>query len=60
MRRVGKFLQLAALILLPLSMMLELTDALGRSFGLSQMLIMLVFGVLLFVLGRYIEGYAGE
>ena len=58
MRRVGKFMQVAALVLLPMAMILELTDALGRSFGLSEMLIMLVFGVLLFLVGRYVEGYA--
>lgn len=39
-------------------MLLELTGMLGRSFGLSQMLIMMVFGILLFVTGRLVEGYA--
>ena len=32
----------------------------GRSFGLSEMLIMLVFGIAAFSLGRLIEGYSPE
>ncbi len=51
-------MQLAALICLPIAMLLELTGALGRAFGLSQMLIMLVFGILIFIIGRLVEGYA--
>ncbi len=57
-RRLGRTFQAAALVCLPLSMLLELTGALGRSFGLSQMLIMMIFGILLFVTGRLMEGYA--
>lgn len=57
-RRLGRALQAAALVCLPISMLLELTGMLGRSFGLSQMLIMMVFGILLFVTGRLVEGYA--
>jgi hypothetical protein len=51
-------LQMAGLVLLPLSMVLELTGSLGRSFGVSQMVIMLVFGLSIFYLGRFVEGYA--
>jgi hypothetical protein len=58
MNSLGRFLQLFALSVLPLAMVLELTDALGRSFGLSEMLIMLVFGVIAFWLGRLLEGYS--
>ena len=58
MQAVGRLLQYAGLILLPASIFLELSDALGRSFGLSQMLIMLVFGFASFQVGRYVEGYA--
>ena len=57
---LGRYLQLFALSVLPLAMLLELTDALGRSFGLSEMLIMLVFGVMAFWLGRLIEGYSAK
>ena len=58
MRSIGRFLQYAGLIALPVSIVLELSDSLGRSFGLSQMVIMLVFGFAAFQLGRYLEGYA--
>ncbi len=58
MRALGKLLPLAGLVALPASMLMELTGALGRSFGVSQMVIMLVFGVVVFYLGRYLEGYA--
>jgi hypothetical protein len=55
---LGKLLQVAALVILPLGMYLELSGALGRSGGLSQMLIMLVAGAALFGIGRIVEGYA--
>lgn len=55
-RALGRLFQLAALIVLPLSMLLELSGALGRSFGLSQMVLMLLFGICAFLLGRVIEG----
>ncbi len=55
---MGRFLQYVGLFLLPLSMVLELTDSLGRSFGVSQMVIMLIFGFCAFQLGRYLEGHA--
>ena len=60
MRYIGKMLQILALALLPASMIFEITGVLGRSFGLSEMLIMLVFGVSAFGIGRIIEGYAPE
>ncbi len=56
MRIVGRLLQLAGLVLLPLSMVLELNDSLGRGFGVSDMLVMLVFGFGLFYVGRLVEG----
>jgi hypothetical protein len=58
LRSLGKLLQVAGLVMLPLAMMLELTGGLGRSFGLSQMVLMLVAGVAAFYLGRMVEGYA--
>ena len=58
MQRFGRVLQLIGLAVLPLSMMLELTGILGRAFNLSHMVIMLVFGIAAFLLGRLIEGYA--
>lgn len=56
----GKALQIIGLIVLPLSMYLQLSNALGRSLNVSQMVVMLLFGVLAFYLGRYLEGYAGS
>ena len=60
MRLVGRILQHVGLIALPVAVVLELSKLLGRSFGLSQMLIMLVFGFCSFQLGRYLEGYAAS
>lgn len=58
MRTLGRNLQRFALYLLPIAMVLEISGALGRSFGLSQMLLMLLFGMAAFGLGRYLEGYS--
>ncbi|MFM7073948.1 MAG: hypothetical protein ACKO38_19350 [Planctomycetota bacterium] len=60
MRTFGRLLQQGALVILPLAMLMELTDALGRDVGVSDMVIMLVFGVLAFVLGRTLEGFANR
>lgn len=60
MRTFGRLLQQSALVILPLAMLMELTDALGRDVGVSDMVIMLVFGVLIFVLGRTLEGVANR
>ena len=57
MRLAGRLLQLVALVALPIAMLLELTGALGRSFGLSQLLVALIFGIVAFLLGRMLEGY---
>lgn len=58
MRLVGRLLQIAGLVLLPLSMVLELSDVLDATFGTRDMLVMLVFGAGVFYLGRVIEGYS--
>lgn len=58
MRIIGRLLQYTGLFVLPVSIVLELSKLLGRSFGLSEMLIMLVFGFSAFYLGRYLEGMA--
>lgn len=56
--QLGRWMQMAALVVLPLSMVLELSDILGRPFNVSQMVYMLIFGVCLFTSGRLLEGYA--
>lgn len=58
MRLLGRALQYVGLITLPVSILLELSRLLGRSFGLSEMVIMLVFGFSAFQVGRYLEGFA--
>ncbi len=60
LRRLGKLLQIFALILLPASMVMQLTGFLGRPIGIAEMLLMLIFGVVAFVLGRLVEGYASR
>jgi hypothetical protein len=51
-------MQILAMVLLPLAMLLELVGGLGRHFGVSDMVVMLVFGIGLFLTGRLLEGYA--
>jgi hypothetical protein len=58
MRFLGRSLQLFGLVILPLAMVLELSKLLGRDFGVSDMVIMLVAGAAAFLTGRIIEGYA--
>lgn len=61
LRSFGKFLQFLALIILPVSMVIQLTRemrATTEATNLSVMLIFLVFGAAMFGLGRIIEGYA--
>ena len=60
MRAFGKFLQVLGLALLPLAMVLDLlggSDPL-RPFGVSQMVLMLGFGMAIFYIGRILEGYS--
>lgn len=58
MRWLGRTLQRLALIVLPIGVLLELSQALGRSFGLNELLLVLVFGITAFLLGRLLEGYS--
>jgi hypothetical protein len=58
MKRLGRSLQILGLVLLPLSMLLELDGNLGRSFGVSDMVVMLLFGAGAFAVGWLVEGYA--
>ncbi len=58
MKALGKLMQIAGLLVLPLSMVMELSDFLGRDVGVADMLVMLLFGASVFFAGRLIEGYA--
>jgi hypothetical protein len=60
-RTIGKLLQVAGLVLLPVAMMMQLTAGVraptGGGFSVSAMLLLMVFGVILFSCGRILEGY---
>ena len=62
MRTFGKLFQVIGLVILPVSMMLQITTgsraATGAGFTVSTMLVMMVFGVVIFAIGRFMEGYA--
>jgi hypothetical protein len=60
MRAFGKLLQVLGLALLPLSMVLDLLGGSDpyRPFGVSQMILMLGFGIAAFFIGRILEGYS--
>jgi hypothetical protein len=58
MRTVGKLLQLVGLIMLPVACLAQISDGLGRHFGVSDMVLWAAFGLAAFLLGRYLEGYA--
>ena len=59
-------MQLAALLLLPAAMLLEMSaqEATARmraqNSSVALMLKLLIFGIILFGLGRVVEGYAGK
>ncbi|HEY2881415.1 MAG TPA: hypothetical protein VGJ15_03255 [Pirellulales bacterium] len=56
MSTIGRLLQIAGLVLLPVSMILEFQSAIGA----GQMLLFLVSGVSAFYIGRILEGYAKQ
>ena len=61
LRSFGKLMQLAGLVVLPVAMLLQLSSGMRAptgTFSVSAMLVLMVFGAVLFLLGRYIEGYA--
>jgi len=63
MRTIGKLLQVAGLVILPFSMVMQMTGGLRAPTGgvsVSVMLLLMVFGVVLFSLGRFLEAYAGR
>jgi hypothetical protein len=58
LRTIGKAMQVAALVLLPLSMLMQMTAALRTS--VSVMLLLMLFGIALFGTGRIIEGFGSK
>ena len=59
LRQIGKMMQVAALILLPASMLMQMTSAM-RANSVSVMLLLLLFGIALFSVGRVVEGLASK
>ncbi len=55
MKSLAKTMQIAGLTMLPLACYLEMTVNLPRRLPIAQMVIMVVFGVCLFALGRYLD-----
>ncbi len=60
MRTLGRGLQIVGLVVLPAAVVLECSGGLDRSSGVSQMVIMMVFGFAAFWVGRIVEGYASR
>jgi len=60
MRALGRAFQQLALLILPIAVVLEISGVLGRSFNVADLLKALIFSVLLFIIGRMIEGYAAK
>ena len=58
MNSLGRLLQILALIILPMSIILQLNGLMGRTFGVNEMVLMMVFGILSFSIGRLLEGYS--
>ncbi len=54
MHELGRGLQVLGLVLPPLAMVMQLTEAVS----LGQMLTMLVVAVCCFIIGRIVEGYS--
>ncbi|HET6884341.1 MAG TPA: hypothetical protein VFI31_29585 [Pirellulales bacterium] len=53
MRQIARAMQLTALVLLPLSMVLQV----ARALTVGQMLVAMLAGFALFWIGRILEGY---
>lgn len=51
-------MQWIGLIILPVAMLMELTGGLNRDVGVSDMVLMLGYGVIAFMAGRMLEGMA--
>jgi hypothetical protein len=59
LRQIGKLMQVAALVLLPVAMLMQITSGM-RANSVSAMLLLLLFGIGLFGVGRVVEGFANR
>jgi hypothetical protein len=60
MQTLGKLFQVAGLVVLPVAMVMQVTGGIRAPTGsvtVSAMLLMMVFGVALFLIGRLLEGH---
>jgi hypothetical protein len=54
-------MQIAALLLLPVSMLMEITTGMrAEAANVDVMLLLLLLGIALFWIGRIVEGYAAK
>ncbi len=60
MKTVAKILQIIGLVILPLACLAQVSDGLGRHFGVSDMVLWTAFGIAAFLLGRYMEGFVAS
>ncbi|MCR9115533.1 MAG: hypothetical protein NXI22_01125 [bacterium] len=60
MKGFGRACQFAALVILPVAMLFQLGGGNGEFFGVNHLVYALVFGVILFCVGRLVEGYAAQ
>lgn len=58
MRLIGRGLQFLALVLLPVAVLAQLGGNNGQLFGVNHLVYALVIGVVLFCVGKLIEGGA--
>lgn len=60
MKLFGRGLQFLALVLLPVASLAQLGGGNARLFGVSHLVFALAIGVVLFCIGKMIEGYAAK
>jgi hypothetical protein len=62
-RTLGKLMQVTGMVILPVAMVMQLTDGIRAPVGgftVSTMLLLMISGVAMFMLGRIVEGYGGS
>jgi hypothetical protein len=63
LRTLGKLMQVLGLVILPAAMVMQLTSQMRAPTGMgsvSAMLVLMVFGVAVFAIGRIVEGYGAR
>ena len=60
LRFIGQAMQVTGLLVLPLAVAMQLTNALQRALKVSQMVFMAIFGVCMFVFGLILRNIGQE